>query len=185
MSCTTPSVTMIAPPTRSGGTSASAARSAANSRVPSVLGVVARRLDEAGLDVAERARAASRARRAPCRSARRARRWSGCRTAIDHDGDDVLQRTRGPRARGRDRAERSSSSASASARSHAPRTARQTSRGRRRPAQRPPSAIKQRATEGAARRAIDQALNAQAFPEGPSRGPGRPCSCRSACTSRD
>ena len=92
MSCTSPSVIMIAPPTRSGGASASAPRSAANSLRALGVRFLARGFDDAEIDVAERleprlefvARLVGLARPLADVLARR---------AVDDDGDDVLQRT--------------------------------------------------------------------------------------------
>ena len=57
MSWATPSVTRIAAPTRSGGVSLSAERSAANRLRALIVGIAAAGLDEAGLDVVERGEA--------------------------------------------------------------------------------------------------------------------------------
>ena len=110
MSCTSPSVIRIAPPTRSGGASASAPRSAANSLVPSVSDSSRDGFDDAQIDVAERVEPRLRARRAPCRSAAAARRCPGWRSGR-------RRRRRcpsagaGPPARDWDRSRPSSSSA--------------------------------------------------------------------------
>ena len=80
----------------------------------------------------------------------------------------------------------SSASAAASARSHAPRMRRtrpgMTSSDR----ERPPSGDDQRpaAASGAKASRPVHALTARAARAAPGRAPGRPCSCRSACTSR-
>ncbi len=91
MSCATPSVTRIAAPTRSGGVSLSAERSAANRLRAAIVGIAAAGLDEAGLDVVERGEALFQfgARFAPSGAAVRR---SGWRRIVDDDRDDVLER---------------------------------------------------------------------------------------------
>ena len=87
-----PSVIMIAPPTRSGGASASAPRSAANSFVPVGVRFLARGLDDAQIDVAERLepRSSSSSRALSVWPGRSPMSWLA--GAIDDDGDDILQR---------------------------------------------------------------------------------------------
>ena len=91
MSWAMPSVTMIAPPTRSGGVSRSASRKRAEQLHAVIVGIVARRLDDMRLDIAERGELLfdRRARRVRLRGALaepvRLR-------AVDDERDDVLQR---------------------------------------------------------------------------------------------
>ena len=91
MSWAIPSVMRIAPPTRSGGASASAERSAANSRVPWLSGSLAARLDEARLDIVERGETL---RQGGARFFRLPRPFADLVGGglIDHHRDDVLQR---------------------------------------------------------------------------------------------
>ena len=91
MSWTTPSVIRMAPPTRSGGTSASALESAPNRAVPSLSAPLAAGLDDADLGIAEALEAVGErvARPHSVCSVRSAERLRG--RAIDDHGDDVRQ----------------------------------------------------------------------------------------------
>ena len=147
-----------------------------------IVGIAARRLDDSDLDIVERRRAAFRVRRAPPRSAAAARR-SGSTPTGRPPPRPHPSAAGDPRAPTRDRRARR-----AAARRRAPaaprRPAAATPSARRRPAPRRRARSSRHCGTGG-EKAIDQAFNATAFPAGPWRGPGRPCSCRSACTSPD
>ena len=183
MSCTTPSVTMMTPASRSGGTSASPLASAANRRVPSSPSPSSASMKRGSTSARLPKRRCSSARtcvghRRPVAEGLRGR-------AVDHDRDDVLHlvalfldeggvRQRQER-RGRGRAR---------ARSRSGRGRR--ARGRRAAATTAREAVEdaRRDERGEADREQRTSPIARAARAAPARGPDRPCSCRSAHTSR-
>ena len=248
MSCTTPSVSITTPASRSGGTSASAWPSAANSRVPSSPSLASGTSMKRGSMSVQRAEAALQL--GPDRVGHLRPVAERLRAgAVDHDGHDVLHRLallphqggigerrqhqgerqraqqRGPaRAPGRrappgrrrsrprtasdrPREERREAEAQHGARASGSCRARECAgpshsvgRGARAvgggadghrsgavalplpPAARPPSP--QRGEGSSAASDCVKDITAPAAPAGRARGPGPPCSCRSACTSR-
>ena len=152
-----PSVIMIAPPTRSGGASESAPRSAANSSRPLGVRFLARGLDDAQIDVAERLEPRLRARRAPCPSGPAARRCPGLPSGRPRRATMSFSGRRFSCTRlGSQRP--SSRSAKASARSHAPRDRAPDEHDGDGERQRPPSAISAQGGRSG-EKAIDQTLN--------------------------
>ncbi len=151
MSWAMPSVTMIAPPTRSGGVSRSASRSAPNRRVALIVGIVARRLDEARLDIAEFGEPLLDLLRAPRRSAPRARRAGSARERSMTTATTSFSGLRSSRCSvGSSSA--TSSSAATSAAQEAPRAAGARASGRRRRPRQRRAARPARASAAAARR---------------------------------
>ena len=184
MSWAMPSVTKIAPPTRSGGVSLNAcAQRAEQLRCPYCRG---RR--------AASRRSALRHCRAPasCFSIS-ARAASVCafafaepiaRRAVDDDGDDVFQRTAVLALQaGIERARAAATPRRARAERRAGPAPERSARRRRNASDR--QRLDAAAAAGRGEKASDQAFNATAFPADPSRGPDRLCNCRSARTSPD
>ena len=186
-SWTRPSVIRMAPATRSGGTSARPAASAANSRVPSVSPSACAGLDDAHLEIRECGRAARSAPRAPLRSAAGAFAEALARALVDHDRGDRGQRIavlageatdwRAPAPRSASATGAHQRAAAAHRAAAAPTTTTATATA---------AHSTRRGTSGA--NAIPKfhrvLLLAQPLEQRRARAPGRPCSCRSACTSR-
>ena len=182
MSWTRPSVIMKAPATRSTGTSDSAEDSAPNSLVPSV---------SPSACPASTTRTSSPLiffRLSTSASCAFAVSWLRCaeilaRALVDHDGGDrgqrlaVLAGEGGIGERQQDQRQRGDAHRRAARAAEQQQRRDRDDRGERDPQH-------ERRNEGRERDAVLHGATAPAVRSAPARAPGRPCSCRSACTSR-